>query len=178
MLYKHKYFLLVVAIVFFTISGCKPKDAFTQKGAKVIGDAPTNTGPIGPAQFCPQPEDLIKQNDFWVSKDNRWKSYTPSSSTRVINFTGAQWAGVKIGKIICLYQANEAVAFPLALEQESSQPIIEPSGGGWSSLTGNRKFCKSASVADCSYFPEPQRDNSNIYKDIEYNPSAAKEETL
>lgn len=174
----YKYSFLGIVVVFFTISGCKQSENdFTHSAAPQTIDNITEPSDMaqGPLikQFCPQTEDLIKQETFCTTKDNRWKSYTPSTASKVQSFLGAQWAGIKIGKIICLYQTNEAVTFPLAVEQVSSQSILEPSGGGWSALTKNHRFCKSTSVADCSFSPEPPRDNSNIYKDIEYNPKAA-----
>jgi len=158
----HKYFLLSVILGFFTAAVAANLDNTA---------AAVNTGVA--KLFCPQVEALNKQKEFWVTQDNKWKNYTPSTATKVTSFLGAQWSGIKIGKIICLYQTNEAVGFPLAVEQMSSQAILEPSGGGWSALTGNRRFCKSASIADCYFFAETQRDNTNIYKDIEYNPKAA-----
>ena len=124
-------------------------------------------------QFCPQSDALIKHEEFWTTLDNKWKNYTPSTASKVTSFLGAQWSGIKVGKIICLYQTNEAVGFPLAVEQMSGQAILEPNGNGWSSLTGNRRFCKSASTADCPFSPEAQREIFNVYKDIEYNPKAA-----
>jgi len=129
---------------------------------------PTSTAQ--PAKFCPQPEGLIKDGVKWVTADRKWENYTPSSATKILNFLGAQWVGVKVGKIICLYQTNEAVAFPVALEQTRSLLALEPKNLAWSALVVNRKFCKSASVADCPYFLEAPKDISNIYKEIEYAP--------
>jgi hypothetical protein len=176
----YRYSFLGIIMIFFTISGCKQSENdFTHSTAPQVVDNVTEPSDMvqGPfiKQFCPQTEDLIKQETFWITKDqrNRWKSYTPSTASKVQGFLGAQWAGIKIGKIICLYQTNEAVTFPLAVEQVSSQSMLEPSGGGWSALTKNHRFCKSTSVVDCSFSPEPQRDNSNIYKDIGYNPKSA-----
>lgn len=174
----HKYFLLGIVGVFFMLSGCKQSEnGFTHSTAPQTANNITESSDMvqGPVvkQFCPQTEDLIKQDTLWTTKNNRWKSYTPSTASKVLGFLGAQWAGIKVGKIICLYQTNEAVTFPLALEQVSSQSMLEPSGGGWSALTSNRRFCKSTSVADCSFSPERERDTSNVYKDIEYNPKAA-----
>lgn len=122
--------------------------------------------------YCPDPQTLVKQNLKWASKDDRWESDTASSATEILNFAGAQWVGIKIGKIICLYQTNEAASFPLALEQVKSQAILEPHEAGWSSLINNRRLCKSASVADCPYFIEPPRDVSNIYDEIKYAPAS------
>lgn len=122
------------------------------------------------AYFCPQADSLIKQDSFWTTKDQQWKNYTPSSASKVTSFLGAQWAGIKIGKIICLYQTNEAVAFPLAVEKVKGQPVSEPSGGGWSALTSNRRFCKSTSIADCVFMLELPKNIDNIYEEIAYNP--------
>jgi len=122
------------------------------------------------AQYCPKSEDLFKQKEYWVTKDGKWRNYTPSSASNIVNFTGAQWAGIRVGKIICFYQTNEAVAFPLAVEQITSQDASEPSGLGWSSLSGRRRFCKSASVADCRFYYEAPRDTGDLYGEIKYNP--------
>ena len=118
-------------------------------------------------QFCPQPEDLINKNTLWATKDNKWRSYTPSNASKTTSFLGAQWAGIKIGKIICLYLTNEAVAFPLAIEQMSSEPVLEPSGAGWSSLTKNRRYCKSVNIADCPFFLKKE-ESVNPYEEIKY----------
>lgn len=127
--------------------------------------------PTQSAKFCPQAKELVKKEDIWATADNKWRNFTHSSATKVLSFLGAQWVGIKVGKIICLYKTNEAVAFPLAIEHTSSQPILEPAKFGWSSLVSNRKFCKSVNIADCPYFTEPQKDIINVYKEIEYNPS-------
>lgn len=123
-----------------------------------------------PMQFCPNSEDLFRSGVYWATKDGRWKNYTPSSADKIINFIGAQWSGIHVGKIICLYQTNEAVSFPLAVEQVMSQGAIEPSGLGWSALANNFKLCKSASTADCGFYYESPKDISNIYSEIKYNP--------
>lgn len=123
-----------------------------------------------PAMFCPEPGSLVKDGVKWVSQDRKWETYTPSSATKIVNYIGAQWIGVRVGKIVCLYQTNEAVSFPVALEQTRSLSIVEPKSMAWSALVGNLRFCKSASVADCPFFLEPPKDTSNIYKEIEYAP--------
>ncbi|EKE01766.1 MAG: hypothetical protein ACD_21C00058G0012 [uncultured bacterium] len=176
MLNMNKYFLLVAAVVFIIISGCKQSEDFPDRPATNAISATESSGavvsdqPIQPAQFCPQVGELTKQNDVWGTPDNKWRSFTHSSAKKILNFLGAQWVGVKVGKIICLYQTDEAVSFPLAVEQLVNQSILEPVGYGWSALTNGRKFCKSASVADCTYFIEPQKGISNIYEEIKYNP--------
>jgi len=165
---KWNYFLLSVVAVFITIAGCKPSEEKKPVVSPVIKvSKPKNTSP---PQFCPQAEELVLNGDMWQTENGNWKSFTQSSATKVQGFIGAQWMGIKVGKIICLYHTNEAVAFPLAVEHAINKPILEPSGYGWSALTGNRKFCESASVADCAYFTEAPKDITNIYKEIEYDP--------
>jgi hypothetical protein len=109
-------------------------------------------------------------NIKWITKDRKWENHTPSSATKILNYLGAQWIGIKVGKIICLYQTDEAVSFPMALENTRSLSVVEPRGAAWSALIDNRKFCKSANVADCRFFLEQPKDISNIYKEIEYAP--------
>jgi hypothetical protein len=186
MLNKHKYALVIIIVVFLAILGyfgykkfIASSTPFGSGGAYnpvFAGDGAANKNtmqPNTPAQACPQAGALSKQGDRWVTPDGKWKNFTPSTANKVLGFLGAQWAGVKVGTIICLYQTDEAVSFPLAVEQTSSQSILEPDKLGWGALVNNRRFCKSASVADCVYFAEPSKDVVNVYQEIKYNPSAA-----
>ena len=121
-----------------------------------------------PHNYCPAANKLQKEQLIWQTNDQRWRSYTPSTATKVVNFTGAQWVGVKIGKIICLYQTDEEVAFPLALEPTQNQSVLEPNGNGWSSLIENRKLCKSANPADCPYQIQDNAPATDLYSEIKY----------
>ncbi|MDR1057879.1 MAG: T4SS-associated protein EirA [Coxiellaceae bacterium] len=125
-------------------------------------------------KFCPKKEDLIKDDTKWVTLDRKWATYTPSSATKIINFIGVQWKGIKVGQVLCLYKTDEAVPFPLALEQTRSQLVLEPKGRGWGPLTGknNTKFCSSANIFDCPFSIERVKDISNIYEEIKYAPRA------
>ena len=166
--FNYLWCILGVGIVFWqqaVAMGSKPK----APPVMITTTAPKQ--PKGPIQFCPLPDAMVKKDGKWLTKNGKWRSYTPSTATKVSGFLGAQWVGIKVGKIICLYKTNETVEFPLALEQKHSDSILEPSNYGWSALANNRKFCKSANVADCAYFAQPQQDITNIYKEIEYNPS-------
>lgn len=123
-----------------------------------------------PPMYCPEPKILVKKDTNWVTPDDKWQNYTSSSATKIVSFVGAQWVGVRVGKMICLYKTDEAVSFPLALEQKRSKLILEPKSAAWSALVGNRKFCKSTSVADCPYFVQLPKDTKDIYKEIKYAP--------
>lgn len=171
--------IIVGGIIFYKKSGLSMKQFAAYDSSKA---ATKTTGASGvsasdnvdmsqqPVYYCPKPEDLVKDNTRWTTPDRKWQTYTPSSATKILSFLGAQWVGIKVGKIICLYKSNEAVSFPVALEQTRSQLILEPKGVGWSALVKNRKFCKSANIADCAYYIKPPKDISNIYEEIKYAP--------
>lgn len=184
----YKILLLIVVAVFLSVSGCNQSEdpierlilqaLKRKKDTSIPATSNELEHPNQPPKFCPKPEELIKNDKQWTTPDNNWKNFTPSASSKVINFIGAQWVGVKIGKVICLYQTDEAVSFPLALERLGAESAFEPVGSGWSALINNRKFCKSANIADCVYFTEQPKDIDNIYKEIEYNPSERKQDSL
>lgn len=166
---KSIYFLFILAIWHVNIASAQPINADIKK--PLIKDSSNQVKKLQ-MQFCPKSEDLFKRGVYWATKDGKWKNYTSSSADKIYNFIGAQWSGIHVGKIICLYHTNEAVSFPLAIEQVMSQDANEPSGLGWSSLMNNFKLCKSANIADCGFYYEPTKDISNIYNEIKYNPRA------
>lgn len=167
---KNAFYLFILTIGYVGIASAQSSNAI--KNTQLLKqEAPQIKKPQ--TQFCPKREDLFKQGVYWTTKDGKWRNYTYSSADKIINFIGAQWAGIRVGKVICLYYTNEAVSFPLAIEQVTSQGTSEPSGLGWSSLSGNHRFCKSASIADCGFYYEAPKDLGNLYDEIKYNPRAA-----
>jgi len=117
---------------------------------------------------CPDPSELVLQNLYWTARNGSWKNYNQSLEKKVKGFIGAQWIGIKVGKVICLYEAQENISFPIALEQVQSEIILEPTGNNWSAYERGRRLCKSANTADCAFYTQPPEDLSNIYKSIEY----------
>lgn len=120
-------------------------------------------------QFCPFAKELTKQDLSWVV-GSTWKSYNESFVTKIKSFVGAQWIGIRVGKIICLYQGDKSFDFPIALELVKSRIIDEPAGAYWSALVNNHKFCQSSNVFDCPFYVQKPKDTKEIYKDIEYQP--------
>jgi hypothetical protein len=117
--------------------------------------------------FCPSAKELIKEELFWQAGTN-WKSFTQSFAKEIGGFLGAQWIGVKIGKIICLYYGKEGMDFPIALEQVHSQLILEPKGTSWSTPISGRRICKSNNIFECPFAIEPEEVSKGIYEDIKY----------
>ena len=152
--------------------GSKAEARSVLKKTPAKGAVVTDKKQLGP-YYCPQVESLVKnkKGTKWIARDGGWTHYTPSSAKKILNFQGAQWIGIKIGKIICLYKTDEAVPFPIALEQTRIQTVLEPRTGGWSALVGNRRFCKSANVVDCPYYVEAPKDVGDVYQEIQYAPT-------
>ncbi len=167
--------LLFIALIVFYYLKPSEMDKFSRiKPNDLVVKVERGTVDRTNPNYCPMPDNLKKVGEYWKSEDGRWVSYTPSSASKISRFSGAQWVGVGVGKIICLYLTNEEVSFPLAVEQKYEQLIIEPNDneGGWSSLVDNRyRMCKSSSAADCLFFIEQPRKVDNIYSEIKYKRS-------
>lgn len=117
--------------------------------------------------YCPLTKDLKKQGLRWEIGDT-WTSYSESFSTHITAFLGAQWTGIKIGKVICIYQGDGKFDFPIALEPKRNKVIMEPAGQYWSALVQNYKFCKSSNIYDCPFSAKPAEKTVNIYEAIRY----------
>lgn len=138
-------------------------DANQQQPSSLV---PLASGAV--AQYCPLAKELTKGNNFrWVVGE-KWTSYSESFIREVHSFVGAQWVGIRVGKIICLYQGKNSFDFPIALEQLKNKIILEPHGQYWSGLTQNRRFCKSTNVFDCPFFFKPPENIGNVYETIRY----------
>ena len=117
---------------------------------------------------CPDASELVRDGFWWTARNGTWKNFNQSFSQKITSFIGAQWNGVKVGKITCLYSPEGGDNFPVALEEVKTEIALEPKSSNWSALIGSRKLCKSANVADCSYYIEEQLTSGDVYKGIGY----------
>lgn len=131
---------------------------------------PTNTSaPSNPANsmlYCPQSTELYKKEMFWYGP-NSWRDYSASFVKTINNFAGAQWVGVNVGKVICLYKGVEENNFPVAIERDNL--MKKPEGENWKSDPSGYQICKSTNVLDCAFSPQEVKSNENVYdflKDI------------
>jgi hypothetical protein len=132
--------------------------------------APTNNAkPNVQSEFlyCPEPKELSRINLWWKVGDI-WKSYSESFAEHIQTFTSAQWIGVKVGKIICIYKGREALTFPVALETAHPVLVPEPTGENWTTIKEGYKQCFSNDVKDCPFTQQKRTDTSNIYEEIKY----------
>lgn len=165
---KHFIFIHLLALALISIfipMGYASADTVTQ----ISNNQPlVATIAANPQYFCPQDKDLVKDGLWWSSRDGAWKCYTQSFAKSIDTFIGAQWVGVKVGKIICLYRGKEGMDFPIALERVHVKEVLEPSGAAWSALVRGYKFCRSINVADCPFYIKPTETAGEIYEQIKY----------
>jgi hypothetical protein len=89
---------------------------------------------------CPAIKDLKlnKKTMLW-SADGGWKTYTQSFGTTIQSFRGAQWNGVQLGQIICVYSSKGAFTFPIKLFY--NKQVVDPETASWTKAKTNVYNC-------------------------------------
>lgn len=145
---------------------------------------PINTAPNTPAttnvnstiprnelkeDYCPPSTSLSHNNDMTWTAPGGWKNSSLSFLKNIQTFIGAQWIGVTLGEVLCLYIKEGRGAFPLTLQREIL--AVSPTGGNWSGDKGGYKDCKSNDVVQCPFFikvPAPPQKPSEIYEQLNF----------
>jgi len=136
------------------------------------GDSPDgiSSSPKKPqTYYCPSVSELVKDGLNWSAREGRWRSYSPSFAQEINTFLEAQWIGVNVGKIICLYQGKENFDFPIAIEPAKSILVLEPYGQAWATKHPGFKTCKSTNVSDCPFMAQQEESAENPYTQIKYH---------
>jgi hypothetical protein len=108
---------------------------------------------------CPSPTTLRKVDGKWEARGD-WVSDDVSFIEKIEFFLGAQWKGINIGTIICLYTDSlTSKEFPVALHRENE--VLDPINlENWQTSKNNKiKFCnrkrgKAFSIKDCKYIEQ------------------------
>jgi hypothetical protein len=136
-----------------------PAITFAQETAKLQPeDKPT---------YCPAANKLVKE-ELWWHADGFWKSYSESFVDKVDRFIGAQWIGVQVGTIICLYEGKNNFDFPVALEPVYTLTVLAPTGASWQTTKEGYKKCVSNDVLLCPFYKQKSSDNEDLYGQIKY----------
>lgn len=103
--------------------------------------------------YCPS-VDQLKLNPhtkIW-SAPGGWKSYEKSFGTKMKRFMGAQWVGVQLGQIICIYQPVGLFTFPVFIyyNKQVIEPIVK---SPWVKVKKNRLNCALSDRVGCSFSP-------------------------
>lgn len=134
--------------------------------ADVSTAVPKNPVKNPPQNWCPSPHELTKKELFW-SAPQGWVSFGESFDTHIVSFIKAEWIGINVGKIICLYKGDKRLGFPIALEQKYNKLVPTPSGFKWKNLGGYEE-CVAQDVKDCPFEYEKPPAQKNIYEELDF----------
>jgi hypothetical protein len=114
-------------------------DFFSSKPARPRVAVVESQERSGPAPICLSKQQQQKQNRFtcpdtselYLSKmqwktDLGWTGYQKSFSKGISHFMGAQWKGVGVGQVYCIYQPDDPSEFPIQLTSKTlySRPDV------------------------------------------------------
>lgn len=133
-----------------------------------FGEADQNGAVQKTAYTCPAPGSLIKKDLIWGTPDG-WVSYGESFDTKIVSFQRADWVGVNVGKIICIYKGDKKLGFPIALEKKYQEMVLSPTGNAWGPPDANgSKQCVSSDIKDCPFIVKKIQEPKNIYDDLDF----------
>ncbi len=115
---------------------------------------------------CPPPGTLVRDPKtlLWSTPRSDWKSYAPSFSKHANTFVGAQWQGVKVGNLFCLYQ-GDAMTFTISIQFYAL--TAEPNTGKWEANINGIRNCHSALPEECPFVPVSQPDKIDIQQELQ-----------
>ena len=114
-----------------------------------IENSPTQV----PSLYCPQPESISRNGLNWEAKTVvTWKTYESSFGDGIKQFLGAQWSGVKVGTVICIYESTTPGVFPINLQNNNM--FREPTQANWKVGKDDYFNCVSNDIKDCPLTPQ------------------------
>jgi hypothetical protein len=135
-------------------------------GGQVVNN-PDGTQSLIQTLYCPTPDQLIKNGLYWGTATGNWKSYSESFDNSIVAFIGAQWVGINVGKMVCIYKGNLAMSFPITIQNDVLSQ--GPTGGLWGSDLGGYRNCHSSNVLDCPFVVKTQSVNmQQIYNSLDF----------
>lgn len=118
-------------------------------------------------QHCPPVEVLYSEGGTVWKAPEGWASNTPSLDDKVDEFIGAQWIGINVGEIICLYGKHDRNNFPVSLQRHMI--VNAPtSAEAWSDDKGGYKNCHSHDITQCSFMVRVETPIKNVYDEIDF----------
>lgn len=149
----------------------------------IVWHRSAESAPVPQSNFyCPSPSALKKNPNpaiaNWSAQTRAgfWKSYQQSFATRVTHFIGAQWNGVNVGQITCVYNSEQVFSENGAAAIQPTLPILlafhtltyQPTKGKWQYMKKQRVFnCYSNNRRDCPFQVRVKKQTGNIYQEAE-----------
>lgn len=113
---------------------------------------------------CPEPSALVKNTTkMTFASKGGWKSYERSFVTQVDTFKGAQWQGINVGQVMCVYTGKPAGTFPIYLYFDHL--TLTPNGGNWVAQKGQYSNCGSKNRNDCPITVRLPPKQQNMYQE-------------
>ena len=156
--------------------------AFSQLAPTTLGTAPTpaTTPPGGIAQgFCPDIKKVQKNADKgnWEAQTpaGLWHSDGMSFATNLTLFTGAQWNGIKIGQITCVYGSQQRYIQAGVPQIQQTLPVLlmlqtlalKPTAGKWKHPAHGIRNCVSNDQNDCAFEVRVKPPSADIYQQVD-----------
>jgi hypothetical protein len=118
-------------------------------------------------ETCPRLESLVQDSQMKWGAPGGWKSSDPSFVRSLTQFIGAQWSGVNVGEVLCLYIKSGRSDFPVTLRKQII--VLSPTGGGWSADKGGYKDCTSTDIRECAFeIPQNTKTRRSIYEELDF----------
>lgn len=129
------------------------------------------------ALTCPDTQTLTQdpKNKTWSAKGG-WKSFNLSFATKADHFIGAQWVGVNVGKITCVYAPLEKMTFPITVQYMGL--VFVPESGMWQKpqkKDQGYRNCISTKQNNCFFIPRLEPKLGPIYEEAKklYQPKTS-----
>src|SRR3990167_5236286 len=132
-----------------------------------------------PNSFCPDISQ-VKKNQItqkWKAqtKDGAWKSYQTSFATKLTQFIGAQWRGVCVGQVTCVYKAEQRFTIEGNLTIQPALPVLlvfhaltfQPTKGKWKRNAQGLYNCYAYHKKNSPFKIRMQKPNKNVYQEAE-----------
>jgi len=137
--------------------------------------------------YCPLISAIQKNNadGNWYAQTaaGSWKSYHISFGNQLTGFLGAQWIGVNVGQVACIYQAAQQFTAQGTPTSQAVLPIhlifhhmvLQPSIGKWQQYQKTETYnCAPQTQADlpfdqsnCPFTVKPKKPKGNFDNEVE-----------
>lgn len=129
--------------------------------------------------FCPDISQIQKNQmtQKWKAQtlDGTWKDYQGSFATNIIQFLGAQWTGVGVGQVTCVYKAEQRFMIQGNLTIQPALPVMlvfhtlthQPVQGKWKRSADGVYNCYSLDQHDCPFEIRMETQTKNVYQEAE-----------
>ena len=129
-------------------------------------NTPPTQQPLPNIMQCPAVSALHKdpQKMTWSAQGD-WRGFEQSFAGHIQKFLGVQWQGVNVGNVVCLYAAQEKIAFPIMLHFNRLVFLPTHRLGKWGKKSKGYTNCKSNRPKDCRFMVRTPKKTMNIYQE-------------